>query len=151
MSISRHLLREFRPLFRMLEEPISRQGLPASYFGFSNPFGRSSLFDTFPIVERPALDVNEEADKYVLEAEVPGVKKDNIEVRIGDAGRSITIEGKAVEQRRQPEAAEVGDTAESKGSGKFKFLAAFVSIHAVCSRLFDHSLCKGRGWKPDFH
>jgi len=124
MSISRQLLREFRPLFRMLEEPISRQGLPASYFGFNNPFGRSGLFDSLPILERPALDVNEEGDKYVLEAELPGVKKDNIEVRIGDAGRSVTIEGKVVDQRRQPEAAEVGDTTESKGSGKFEFLVA---------------------------
>jgi len=29
-----------------------------------------------------------------VEAELPGVKKENLEVRVGDNGRSVTIEGR---------------------------------------------------------
>lgn len=45
------------------------------------------------------MDVTEEGKHYIVEAELPGVKKENIEVRIGDGGRSITIEGKIVDRR----------------------------------------------------
>lgn len=110
MSIARQFLNEFRPLFRMLEEPFSR---PPSYLGFpsrpvfDDPFFKSSFLN------RPAIDVTEEGNKYFLEADLPGVKKENLEVRIGDDGRSVTIEGKLVDRRRQPEAAE----AESPENG----------------------------------
>jgi len=46
---------------------------------------------------RPAIDVSDKGDKYIVDADLPGVPKENVEVRIGDSGRSITIEGK-VEQ-----------------------------------------------------
>lgn len=88
----------------MLEEPFSRS--PTAYLGYpshsvlDDPFIKSSL------LTRPAVDVTEEGDKYVLEADLPGVKKENLEVRIGDAGRSVTIEGKFVDRRRQPQVAE---------------------------------------------
>lgn len=97
MSIARNFLNEFRPLFRMLEEPITRS--PAIYGSrprslFDDPFFQSPAF------ARPSVDVTEEGDKYILEAELPGVKKDNVEVRIGDGGRSVTIEGKILSRRR---------------------------------------------------
>ncbi|KAH9480527.1 Heat shock protein 16 [Psilocybe cubensis] len=47
---------------------------------------------------RPAIDVSDEGEKYKVEADLPGVPKENVEVRIGDNGRSITIEGKVVEK-----------------------------------------------------
>jgi HSP20 family protein len=40
------------------------------------------------------MDVSEAGNTYVVEAELPGVKKENLEVRIGDGGRSLTIQGK---------------------------------------------------------
>ncbi|KAJ7863126.1 HSP20-like chaperone [Mycena olivaceomarginata] len=92
MSITRHILNEFRPIFRMLDEPLARS---------SAGFGRSrSLFDdpffslNREMLRGPALDISEAGNNYVVEAELPGVKKENLEVRIGDGGRSLTIEGK---------------------------------------------------------
>ncbi|KAG5645472.1 hypothetical protein DXG03_006017 [Asterophora parasitica] len=99
MSLPRQLVRD---LFRILEEPLVR---PQSYGGggFNHFNNRHSLLDGFTLT-RPAIDVKEEGDKYIVEAELPGVQKDNIEVRIGDAGRSVTIEGRVVETRRtQPQ------------------------------------------------
>jgi len=47
---------------------------------------------------RPAIDVSDKGDKYIVDADLPGVPKENVEVRIGDNGRSITIEGKVEQQ-----------------------------------------------------
>jgi len=47
----------------------------------------------------PAVDVYEEQDKFVVEAEVPGVKKENLDIHIGDNGKSVTISGKTVSRR----------------------------------------------------
>ncbi|GLB38541.1 putative small heat shock protein (HSP20) family protein [Lyophyllum shimeji] len=91
MSISRQL---FRDLFRVLEEPLNR---PPPYFG-GFPVIRSPLFN----LGRPAIDVKDQGDKYLVEAEVPGVKKENLEVRIGEDGKSLTIEGKLGEATGQP-------------------------------------------------
>lgn len=88
----------------MLEEPLSHP-TSSSYLGLNRPPIRSLLFNNFDI-GRPAIDVMEEAKHYVLEAELPGVRKENIEVRIGDAGRSVTIEGNFIEQRKQPQVVE---------------------------------------------
>ncbi|KAJ7095876.1 HSP20-like chaperone [Mycena belliarum] len=93
MSIARQLLHEFRPFFRMLDEPLTRGSIG---------FGRSrSLFDepffalNREMLRGPAVDVSEAADgRYVVEAELPGIKKENLEVRLGDGGRSLTIQGK---------------------------------------------------------
>ncbi|KAF7967431.1 hypothetical protein HWV62_19031 [Athelia sp. TMB] len=90
MSIARQLFNDMRPFFRLLEEPLSRSSAM-----YSRP--RSLLNDPFfqpSNTMRPALDVTEQGNNYIVEAELPGVKKENLEVRIGDAGRSVTIEGK---------------------------------------------------------
>ncbi|ESK95015.1 heat shock protein hsp20 [Moniliophthora roreri MCA 2997] len=90
MSI-RQLLHEFRPLFRMLEDPITRS--PASFMLRTRPFFDDPFF-TMPMISRPAVDISEDGNKYIVEADLPGVKKENVEVRIGDGGHSITIQGK---------------------------------------------------------
>ncbi|KDQ62430.1 hypothetical protein JAAARDRAFT_122365 [Jaapia argillacea MUCL 33604] len=91
MSLARQFFREFRPLFRMLEEPIGRS---PSYLGLPTRSLLQDPFFTSPASLRPAVDVSEEGNNYVVEAELPGVKKENVEVRIGDGGRSVLIEGK---------------------------------------------------------
>ena len=94
MSLTRSLFNEFRPLFRMLEEPLTRP-FPAvaprfnRYF-IDHPFWSENAWP------RPAVDLSEEGNSYIVEAELPGVKKENVEVRVGDGGRSLTIEGKIV-------------------------------------------------------
>ncbi|CCM01869.1 uncharacterized protein FIBRA_03940 [Fibroporia radiculosa] len=99
MSFARHFFREMRPLFRMLEEPLGR---PPSYGGLHRSFLEDPFFRS-PALLQPAIDVSEEGDKYVIEAEIPGVKKENIQVRVGDSGRSVTIEGKAVSRQTEPQ------------------------------------------------
>lgn len=112
MSLARQFFREMRPLFRMLEEPLGRS---PSYLGIPT---RSLLEDPFfhsPSSLRPAVDVTEEGNNYVVEAELPGVKKENMEVRIGEGGRSVTIEGKIV--NRSAPAAEAQPQESSAGAG----------------------------------
>lgn len=96
MSLTRHLLHDIRPLFRVLEEPFSRSAgcysLPTHTL-FGDPFFQPSNS------LRPSIDVTEEGANYVVEADLPGVKKENVEVRIGDGGRSLTIEGKLFRRR----------------------------------------------------
>jgi len=70
---------------------------------FRSPLGRLGTLGG-----RPAVDVIEEGDKYVVAADLPGVKKEDVEVRVAEDGRSITIEGRMVDvpsedQRQQGE------------------------------------------------
>ncbi|KAK1229869.1 hypothetical protein PQX77_007041 [Marasmius sp. AFHP31] len=88
----RQLLHEFRPLFRLLEEPIAR---PPSYFGLrARPFFDDPFYNSPAAATRPAVDLTEDGNNFIVEADLPGVQKDNVEVRVGDKGHSITISGK---------------------------------------------------------
>lgn len=126
MSIGR-LLHEFRPLFRMLEEPLTR----SPGFGYRS----RSLFDD-PFFanprefSRPAVDVTEEGNNYILEADLPGVKKENIEVRVGEGGRSVTIEGKLFsrQQSRAAEASQAENSQETAASSDCKYRQYFISL-----------------------
>lgn len=140
MSLTRQFFREFRPLFRLLEEPLGRS--PAFYPHyrprgfFDDPFFHS------PNALRPAVDVTEEGKHYIVEAELPGVKKENIEVRIGDGGRSVTIEGEIVD-RREPQVAEAkadeaaapasSTPAEGEDAGTSKAVANASSANQISS------------------
>ncbi|KAG8860266.1 hypothetical protein FRB91_004054 [Serendipita sp. 411] len=52
-----------------------------------------------------SLDMVDKGDTFSIEADLPGVKKENLNVRIGDNGRSLVIEGsigkKSDEQKAQ--------------------------------------------------
>lgn len=111
MSLARQFLREFRPLFRMLEEPLGRHP------GVASLPSRSLWEDPFinaPFQVRPAVDVSEEGNQYVVEAELPGVKKEDVEVRVGDGGRSVTIEGKILQRATQPAVTEAPTTSAAE-------------------------------------
>jgi hypothetical protein len=95
----------------MLEEPLGRSAVAPIYPQrtlFDDPFFPS------PAAIRPAVDVTEEGDKYILEADLPGVKKENVDIRIGDGGRSVTIQGKTSsrETNGEPGADVAGDNAD---------------------------------------
>ncbi|KAG8214494.1 HSP20-like chaperone [Butyriboletus roseoflavus] len=114
MSISR-LLHEFRPLFRMLEDPLTRVA-PTAY-GFPH---RSFLADPLfmsPSTVHPALDLTEEGDNYIVEAEIPGVKKENIDITVGDGGRSVTIQGRTFSRRLGDSSESTTETSTSQGEG----------------------------------
>lgn len=71
---------------------------------------------------RPSVDVTEEPKNYIVEADLPGVKKENLDVTIGDGGHSVTIEGKTFRRRDGAGAAVVeGKT----GEGMRSYFAAF--------------------------
>lgn len=80
----------------MLEEPLTRS--PALRYSsvFNDPFFNG------PALARPAVDVSEDGSKYIIEAELPGVPKENVDVRVGDHGHSVTIEGKVTSRRGGP-------------------------------------------------
>ena len=103
MSILR-LLNEVRPLIQLLEEPLTRS--PAFYLRPQRmPFedaSRSPFGGLGTLGGRPAVDVYEEGDKYIVTADLPGVKKEDVEVSVGEGGRSITIEGRRVEKAEEP-------------------------------------------------
>lgn len=88
----------------MLDEPFGRQISRSSY-----PATRSLFDDPFfnaPMQARPAVDVSEDGNNYIVEAELPGVKKEDVDVRIGDGGRSVTIEGRIIRRGGGAEASQ---------------------------------------------
>nr|GAT60296.1 predicted protein [Mycena chlorophos] len=113
MSLTRQLLNDFRPLFRMLDEPLRGSNvLNRSRSVFDDAFGPSLFPFTREMMRGPAVDVSEAGNSYVVEAELPGVKRENIEVRIGEGGRSLTIEGKVFAEAQPAEAPGAGEAAE---------------------------------------
>jgi HSP20 family molecular chaperone IbpA len=100
----------------MLEEPFSAQTMgPLRYRGrpFDHPFLREGAL-------RPSVDLTEQGNAYVVEAELPGVKKENIEVNVGDNGQSVTIQGRIQHRSTQPaetvKAVEKDNVAPSPGT-----------------------------------
>jgi HSP20 family molecular chaperone IbpA len=82
MSLSHFFPPEFRPLIRTMEDPLT------------SGYGNSRGFDSrFPRQISPAVDVSETSTGYEVHAEIPGVKKEHVDVSIGEAGRSLTISG----------------------------------------------------------
>lgn len=105
-------MHEFRPLFRVLEEPLSRPPI------YGLPHHRSFLADPFftsPGTVHPALDLTEEGNNYVVEAELPGVKKENIEISVGEGGRSVTIQGRTFSRRPDDSSDTTVETSTSQG------------------------------------
>ena len=121
MSLTRNFFREFRPLFRVLEDPFFGRA-PFAY----NGRGRSVFDDPFFGLARsglhPAVDVAEEGNSYIIEAELPGVRKEDINVEVGDNGRSVTIQGKIVRRPRQQEQpnSEASANGEAQGGEHFR-------------------------------
>jgi len=110
MSLTRQFFREMRPLFRMLEEPLGPYtGFPASHSIrqlLHDPFLENTLSQA-----RVPIDLSEESNQYIIEAELPGVKKEDIDVHVSNGGRTVTIEGKII--RRLSTSPDSQSTSES--------------------------------------
>ncbi|KAG8837351.1 hypothetical protein FRC20_006765 [Serendipita sp. 405] len=107
MSLAQALFNDYLRMFD--DDPFLAQ---PSYGGLSHSRRRHNhhrshvdpFFDT--LVRSPQLSLHlseEENGTYVVEAQVPGVKKENLEVKVGDGGRSLTVSGRIL---RRGEAAQ---------------------------------------------
>ena len=75
---------------------------------FQDPFSALTQGTSFFEGWTPALDIYEDKDKYVVKAELPGLKKEDIDVSL--EGNTLTISG----ERKQEEEKEEGDTYRSE-------------------------------------
>ncbi|KAG8917264.1 hypothetical protein FRC01_002575 [Tulasnella sp. 417] len=99
MSLTRQLFNEFRPFFRMFDDAAFRPFAvqPSRRFRsqeFDDPFESLFARSSSSFGRAAKVELKEEGSNYVIEAEVPGVKKEHLDVTVGDHGRSITIEGR---------------------------------------------------------
>ncbi|KAF8895531.1 HSP20-like chaperone [Infundibulicybe gibba] len=86
------LARQFFRLFDELPSHAVRNSM-APLRAYPRPFDfPSRVFED--LASAVQADVAETGDTYVIEADLPGVKRDDLTVRVGDAGRSVTIEGR---------------------------------------------------------
>ncbi len=78
---------------------------PMSELGQLNERMRRMLEQTFggmldePAGWIPAVDIEEREDAYVVEAEVPGVKREDVNIEV--AGKELTISGEIKERERE--------------------------------------------------
>ncbi|CCA72738.1 hypothetical protein PIIN_06676 [Serendipita indica DSM 11827] len=102
------IFRRCRPLFHTLrksqhyvpptQHPRFRPPQATTSAAFVHPFRdfwgmwRSGWMSD--IQTRMAIDLVDHGDAYIIEAELPGVKRDRLDVRVGDHGRSLLIEAK---------------------------------------------------------
>ncbi|KAB5587371.1 Heat shock protein [Ceratobasidium theobromae] len=110
MSITRSLLNDFRPLFRLIEDPF-----------FSSPafprYARPDAWQPFAALQRQAsVEVSEEGNEIVVHAEMPGVKRENLDVHLANDGQSLTIEGRV--HRVTPATAPATESNSQQSKGK---------------------------------
>ncbi|KAG8952868.1 hypothetical protein FRC03_011967 [Tulasnella sp. 419] len=101
--MSNSLYSELRPLFRLLEDPYINptETQVTRHRGDHHRQDQGQSLTQF--LRQPAIDVSEDEHGYIIEAELPGIRKENIDVSVGDNGRSITIEGKDYRSERTEE------------------------------------------------
>ncbi|MCX8092641.1 MAG: Hsp20/alpha crystallin family protein [Candidatus Goldbacteria bacterium] len=75
---------------------IKRSGTPSRRDIFADFFDSFFNTDLLPASERlsPAVDIVEDKDKYVLKADIPGMKQDDIKVEVDDGVLKIYGERK---------------------------------------------------------
>ncbi|KAG8751472.1 hypothetical protein FRC11_009345 [Ceratobasidium sp. 423] len=99
MSLTRGFFGDFEPLFRLVEDP---RAYNHSRHGVSHN-------------QRQAVaDLSEEEKGFVVRAELPGVRKKDLDIHVGNDGRSLTIEGR-VHRTNKPQ---VNEPAENKEVSK---------------------------------
>ena len=87
---------------------------PSARLVFESPFGELTRTSQLLSGWTPALDVYEDKDHFIVKAELPGMKKEDIEVSFHDGGLSISGERKSETKE--------GENAErtERFSGKFR-------------------------------
>jgi HSP20 family molecular chaperone IbpA len=108
------LLRDLRPFIRLLDEPLARS--PA-YLGAA-PSRNVRFAPPHFAPPRMQLEMTEDGGRYLVEAELPGVAKADLQVSVGDGGRSLTING--TRQPRRARTAQASSPASEDAAGAVK-------------------------------
>jgi HSP20 family protein len=107
-------------------------------------FAPTLAFADWPQAWRPAVDLEETEDAWIFEVELPGAKRENIQVEVGESG--LLISG-AIEERER-----VGVVRHrARRSGSFQYrttLPAGVDAGKVDAR-FDNGLLTVRVPRPE--
>ncbi|KAG8738495.1 hypothetical protein FRC10_006780 [Ceratobasidium sp. 414] len=106
MSLTRSLLNDFRPLFRLLEEPFHAPAFTR--------FNRPNVWQPLVLQRQMPVEFSEEGSDVIVRAEVPGVQKEHLDVRLGNDGRSLMIEGRVVAASKPQVDAPASATTEPK-------------------------------------
>ncbi|KAG9074887.1 hypothetical protein FRC06_010403 [Ceratobasidium sp. 370] len=88
MSLARSFFNDFRPLFRLLEDPFSSPSYALARGA------RPESWQPFGFQRQANVELSEDGNDIVVQAEVPGVQKENLDVHLGNDGQSLTIEGR---------------------------------------------------------
>jgi HSP20 family protein len=85
--------------------PLNWQSLDKAFESFRREFEKSfSSFPSLPSMPKMSslsCDVVDEGDKYVIKAEVPGVKKDEIKLNVFDNSLEISAQHKEEEEEKK--------------------------------------------------
>jgi HSP20 family protein len=76
--------------------PFRRSGSVTRPYSLANSFFNDDFFKNFFVqntgLSRMSVDVKDEKDKYVIEAELPGAKKEDIKIDIDDGVLTLSAE-----------------------------------------------------------
>ncbi|CAE6444149.1 unnamed protein product [Rhizoctonia solani] len=112
MSLTRNFFGDFEPLFRLVEDPRA----------YSHPRQATNNHQRQAVAE-----LSEEEKGYVVRAELPGVQKKDLDIHVGNDGRSLTIEGR-VHRTNKSQATEPTENKESKDvspDGTYEYRSTF--------------------------
>ncbi|KII85563.1 hypothetical protein PLICRDRAFT_115752 [Plicaturopsis crispa FD-325 SS-3] len=91
----------FTDLFRLLDDPFFRT--TPTFYAPARSLRDAPFFQNVTSGggnDNSGVELTEEGDRYIVEAEVPGVKKENLDITVGDGARSVTIQGKVFRRNR---------------------------------------------------
>ena len=96
----KHFLPELRKRSHELDRPVGIADLMEEFW--RSPFGSSLPSQFFGGASYPSLDVSEDEKNVLVSAELPGVKEEDLDIRI--AGGMLTIKGeKRFEEEKKEE------------------------------------------------
>ncbi|MEM0236500.1 MAG: archaeal heat shock protein Hsp20 [Desulfurococcus sp.] len=113
-DLMRRFSRGFTPEeLREIERQLERQGIRPYVYGFSitigpdgkpviREFGNMRRERGKPVIteeREPLIDVFESGDEVTVIAEIPGVEKDKIDVKVSDDGRTLIISASDTNRR----------------------------------------------------
>jgi HSP20 family protein len=85
--------------------PLNWQSLDKAFENFRKEFEKSfASFPSFPPMQKMSAlscDIVDEGDKYVIKAEMPGIKKDEVKLNVFDNSLEISAQHKEEEEEKK--------------------------------------------------